>query len=326
MRIFTHLQLIAVMVLFTFFFTGCRKVPSASFTADKTTLIEGESVQFSDLSTNDPTIWAWTFNGGTPAFSQTPNPTITYNTEGVYPVTLEIRSKGGSDLITMDNYITVLPATTDLTFNNNTYTEVFIDINGVVKSVASGESVTYFDLEGNNISYYAITSGKTSDDNLVGVTLEWDFTIDLIAGEMDYALDIGTVFFFLYITNNGTHVLSPLVVYHGDTEPLIENIAIPTDGIKYNIGYYRAWEFTEIRGYWEDQPDWYTIWKNNEHFTFPDEINQNVSLSNTYKKRARFDAGTVPVEREVQRVLPAYNEVPGNPVKEGIIHHFPKEK
>lgn len=197
MRKFTHLQWITVMVLFAIFFIGCRKVPSALFTADKTTLIEGESVQFSDLSTNDPTIWAWTFIGGTPASSLTPNPTITYNTVGVYPVTLEVRSRGGSDLITMDHYITVLPSTTDLTFINNTYTEMFININGIVKSVASGEKVTYFDLEGNTVKYHAVTSGITSGGNLVGLELVWDFFIDLTMGEMDYALDIGTGFFFL---------------------------------------------------------------------------------------------------------------------------------
>jgi PKD repeat protein len=84
--------------------------PVADFTADNTTITEGESVNFTDLSTNNPDTWDWTFDGGTPATSTLQNPTITYNTAGTYTVTLTAANAYGSDTETKVDYITVNPA------------------------------------------------------------------------------------------------------------------------------------------------------------------------------------------------------------------------
>jgi len=81
--------------------------PVADFTADATTIFEGESVQFSDLSTNNPTSREWFFEGGTPGTSNEQNPLITYNTPGAYDVTLTVTNAYGSDTKTIDDYITV---------------------------------------------------------------------------------------------------------------------------------------------------------------------------------------------------------------------------
>jgi uncharacterized repeat protein (TIGR02543 family) len=81
--------------------------PVADFTADKTTVEVGNSVQFTDLSTNTPTSWSWTFNGGTPSSSTNQNPLITYNTIGTYTVSLTVSNAVGSDTETKTNYITV---------------------------------------------------------------------------------------------------------------------------------------------------------------------------------------------------------------------------
>ena len=143
MRIPAHFPLIAIMVSLTIFCISCTPEPGAAFSADRTTVTEGEAVQFTDLSSNAPTSWLWEFSGGTPSLSQLQNPSVIYDNEGTYSVSLEVRNRGGSNLITMSNYITVLPATTDLTFTNSTYTEVLIEINGVEKTVARGEEVTY---------------------------------------------------------------------------------------------------------------------------------------------------------------------------------------
>ena len=43
---------------------------------------------FTDLSSGNPTSWNWSFIGGTPNVSSIQNPTITYNTEGKYSVSL----------------------------------------------------------------------------------------------------------------------------------------------------------------------------------------------------------------------------------------------
>ncbi|PLW99617.1 MAG: hypothetical protein C0594_16845, partial [Marinilabiliales bacterium] len=69
----------------------------ADFVASATNITIGTSIDFSDLSAGSPTSWTWTFDGGTPGTSTNQNPTgITYNTAGVYDVTLVV-SDGTDD-------------------------------------------------------------------------------------------------------------------------------------------------------------------------------------------------------------------------------------
>ncbi len=84
--------------------------PVADFSGSPVSLVIGGSVQFTDLSTNDPTSWSWTFEGGTPATSTSQNPSVTYNTAGTYAVTLIATNNVGSDTKFVDNYITVTEA------------------------------------------------------------------------------------------------------------------------------------------------------------------------------------------------------------------------
>jgi PKD repeat protein len=86
---------------------GVVNPPVADFTASDTTIYVGDNVTFTDLSTNSPTSWSWTFNGGTPSGSTQQNPTITYNTAGTYTVSLTATNSAGSDTETKTNYITV---------------------------------------------------------------------------------------------------------------------------------------------------------------------------------------------------------------------------
>ncbi len=83
---------------------------AANFAASSTTIFAGQSINFTDLSTGNPTSWSWTFQGATPGTSTVQNPqTITYNTAGTYTVTLTASKTGSSDTETKTGYITVLP-------------------------------------------------------------------------------------------------------------------------------------------------------------------------------------------------------------------------
>jgi PKD repeat protein len=82
--------------------------PVADFSGTPTSVVEGGAVQFTDLSTNSPTSWSWTFTGGTPATSTAQNPNVTYATPGTYSVSLTATNSAGSDVETKTNYITVL--------------------------------------------------------------------------------------------------------------------------------------------------------------------------------------------------------------------------
>ncbi|WP_258103484.1 BNR-4 repeat-containing protein [Marinoscillum sp. MHG1-6] len=84
--------------------------PVADFSADVTSVVEGGSVSFTDLSTNSPTSWDWTFTGGSPASSTSQNPVIVYNAEGTYTVQLTATNADGSDGETKVSYITVTAA------------------------------------------------------------------------------------------------------------------------------------------------------------------------------------------------------------------------
>lgn len=78
------------------------------FSGDRTVICAGESVTFTDESYNAVTGTNWTFTGGSPASSTTSNPTITYNTPGVYSVSLQATDGSTTLTNTKTNYIVVL--------------------------------------------------------------------------------------------------------------------------------------------------------------------------------------------------------------------------
>ena len=82
--------------------------PVANFTSNITSVVEGNVVIFTDISTNSPTTYGWTLQGGVPTTSSLPNPTITYNTAGLYTVSLTVGNAYGSDTKTDLQYINVL--------------------------------------------------------------------------------------------------------------------------------------------------------------------------------------------------------------------------
>ncbi len=86
--------------------------PVANFSASQTSICAGSSVTFTDLSTNSPTGWTWSFSpstvtytGGTSASSQ--NPQVTFNNPGVYQVSLTASNGAGSDAEVKVAYINV---------------------------------------------------------------------------------------------------------------------------------------------------------------------------------------------------------------------------
>lgn len=82
--------------------------PIANFNYNKTFICEGQQVAFTDNSFNaTPTGWNWTFTGGTPNVSNLQNPTITYNTKGIYSAIHEPYTTGGSGFHQKDNIIIV---------------------------------------------------------------------------------------------------------------------------------------------------------------------------------------------------------------------------
>ena len=93
----------------------CASSIYAEFTADYTFVCPGGSVQFTDLSTNNPTNWSWSFPGGIPAISNLQNPMVTYPVAGNYTVSLTATNANGNDTEIKTGYITVALPSASLT-------------------------------------------------------------------------------------------------------------------------------------------------------------------------------------------------------------------
>jgi len=82
----------------------------ANFSANMTSVCEGATVQFTDMSfSTDSTVltWNWTFPGGNPASSSVQNPAVTYSADGVYDVRLIVYDGIFIDTLLRQDYITV---------------------------------------------------------------------------------------------------------------------------------------------------------------------------------------------------------------------------
>ena len=97
-----------------YYATGTRELlmaPISNFTVD---IKSGEApleVQFLDLSINNPTSWSWTFEGGDPSSSSNQNPSVTYNSEGTFQVSLTSQNSTGSNTNSKTSYINVSNST-----------------------------------------------------------------------------------------------------------------------------------------------------------------------------------------------------------------------
>lgn len=96
----------------------CLKPITANFTSDLNFVCPGNTVQYTDLSNNNPTSWTWTFSGGTPGSSTLQNPLVQYNTSGQYDVQLVVTNANGSDTIVYTNYVDVNSPTATMSGNS----------------------------------------------------------------------------------------------------------------------------------------------------------------------------------------------------------------
>jgi PKD repeat protein len=101
---------------------GVLYLCKAEFTADKTTICNGDEIAFSDDSYNVANSWTWTvtpatgwsYSNGTSATSQ--NPTILFDTPGLYTVQLTASDGTLSDTEIKNNFIHVLNTAASLPF------------------------------------------------------------------------------------------------------------------------------------------------------------------------------------------------------------------
>lgn len=88
-----------------FEYVAAPATPTADFTADLTSGSDPLSVEFTDLSTGNPTSWSWDFGDGSTSTEQ--HPSYQYTSVGTYTVSLVAGNAHGSDTLTRTKYITV---------------------------------------------------------------------------------------------------------------------------------------------------------------------------------------------------------------------------
>jgi len=146
-------------------------MPVANFNSSNTSICPGESVQFNNASSADVTSWSWSFPGGTPATSSSPNPVITYNAAGTYNVSLTVTNDSGTTSTTQNNLVVVstAPITPTITQNGNVLS-VFLLLGDVATwfldnvQVGTGASLT-IDTPGNYSVEVVNSAGCRSTSN-----------------------------------------------------------------------------------------------------------------------------------------------------------------
>jgi ELWxxDGT repeat protein len=147
--------------------SGAGSAPVANFSANNTTPTVGSPVNFTDLSTNNPTAWSWSFTGGSPSTSTTQNPTgITYSAPGCYQVTLTASNSAGSDAEVKTCYINVTSSGGGAPVANFSASST---------SISSGGSTNFTDLSTNSPtswswSFTGGTPATSTVQNPTGIT------------------------------------------------------------------------------------------------------------------------------------------------------------
>jgi len=150
--------------------------PTANFTTSASSGCTPFTVQFTNASSSNATSYAWEFSGGTPATSTQENPIATWNTAGVYVVTLTASNSAGSSTSTTTITVGSAPVA-GFTYQIGGLTAVFANIStngssyswdfgdGSIPSSESNPSHTYA-----QVGSYTVTLSVTNECGTVTFT------------------------------------------------------------------------------------------------------------------------------------------------------------
>ena len=131
--------------------------PVASFSVSSPKCVNS-SITFTDLSTNSPTSWAWTFPGGSPSTSTSQNPSVTYASAGTYTATLlSANSSGTSTAVSQTIVVVAKPV-----------------VASTSTSVCAGNSAT---ITASGASTYVWSSGATTAALAAAPTTNTSYTV-----------------------------------------------------------------------------------------------------------------------------------------------------
>jgi PKD repeat protein len=169
----------AAEVVETEYIEVIEPAPTTDFTANNIMVNTNSAVTFFDLSTNNPTSWSWTFEGGEPAISNEETPTVTYMEPGLYSVSLLTSNRAGDGTTeAKTEYIEVMrPVSNNDPVGRETNLAVYPNpttgrINIRMEGTA-GKQIAFelFDLTGRRVADLGIVNG-------IGGTGIWSYDLD----------------------------------------------------------------------------------------------------------------------------------------------------
>lgn len=88
--------------------------PIASFETNEAVIYPGQTIQFTNTSSEVTESVEWLFEGGTPRESTELHPQVKYEVEGIYPVQLKAINSEGEDIVLKESFITVIEGARDI--------------------------------------------------------------------------------------------------------------------------------------------------------------------------------------------------------------------
>ena len=267
-------RLISNLVIFILVFSifcSCEKdPPTADFSVTQRDINENILITFTDLSSNNPDHWNWTFKGGSPETSTEQNPIVVFKEPGVFDVTLEASNDGGSDWISKTGYINIVRLISQMV------TDAEVSIGSQTNTLPANSYIQFAMFNKRSDFCHIETSGKDANGKQTGLLIFWDSMVNLTEYYY-YTFGLSNELVFFNVSNKSNIDFTHFMVncWNPDFESL-EEVFIPNDGIKYGIGYYLANTGMEVRAY---SPGGYTSWIDNDSFDIPGTDNQFVNLS-----------------------------------------------
>lgn len=147
-----------------------NSLPRADFKASATLISEGGSVTFESTSTQNTEGFLWEFEGAEVTTSEEASPTVTYQKEGTYKVSLTAKNTKGEDKKEMEGFITV-NNTTDVVLSSgkDTIASSYVNENEAPQFAVDGDRSTKWCATGNPPHTLTIDLGEVKTINQVAI-------------------------------------------------------------------------------------------------------------------------------------------------------------
>jgi PKD repeat protein len=228
--------------------TGVNQAPIADFSVSNQNPQLNSTVQFTDLSSNNPTAWNWTITPSTYYFvngtyQNSQNPQVQFTSSGSYTIQLQAQNPYGYDNETKTNYVIVSnsgnPPSAEFTAGNT--------------SIQINQSVSFFDQSSNSPTNWQWTFNPSSVQYLAGTSSTSQNPVVQFnsTGSYDVELEASNTF-----GNDTEYKNNYVLVSSGGSAPIAEfisnrNLVQVNDLVQFNdlsIGNVTNWSWSFTPG------------------------------------------------------------------------------